>query len=195
MARTKADSEIASISKEIKLRPSEMKRLKEHQKKTGVAVATFIKRATFEILDKNEDSVSPQFSPVRVLGFIPGGPTAEVQSMPDHTFVTPPFEIGQGCYALLVVGDSMESKVGISVPNGAYAFFCPAEEPQMFYGDLVHVEWEEDGVHVCTLKKYAPQPDGKTVLFEPLNKKHEAIERPVGQYKIRGKFMRSWKDS
>jgi len=62
------------------------------------------------------------------------------------------------------------------------------------FGTLVHVEWEELGERVCTLKKYCPQADG-SAIFEPLNKKHKPIKRKNGEFEIRGVFRRAWKDS
>lgn len=130
---------------------------------------------------------------VPVLGMIPASPAALVQHLPQGTIVRPPFPLGDDCYGLIVFGDSMTQAEGRSIPDGSYAFFCPDRSPS--YNSIVHVEWpecEDGGEHVVTLKKYCPQPDGQTVFFEPLNKRHKRIVKREGEFVIRGVFNRAW---
>lgn len=129
-------------------------------------------------------------------GVIYGGDASPIQSAPRAAHITVPWRVDPSCYALLVVGSSMESEDGISIPAGQYAIFCPQDTP--IPGALVHVEWEENGERVCTFKKYIPQPNG-AAIFRPLNKSKQfrARTRKAGEYEIKGVFVRSYdgKDS
>lgn len=127
---------------------------------------------------------------VPLLGYIPGGPEAEIRPFPVGATVRPPFKLGKDCYALAVIGDSMEADTGLSIEDGSYAFFCP--DAVISYGAIVHAEFPaEHGDRTCSLKKYCPLPDGR-VSFQPLNKKHKAIIKNEGEFIVRGSFVRAW---
>jgi SOS-response transcriptional repressor LexA len=191
MAGKKQLRETIEVRRPIGYTGSEWKKLNTG-KPSGVPLATFVKSAALEKVDSLSHPQPAENPKIRVLGYIPGGPALEVRPLPDHTMASPPFKVKPDCYALLVVGDSMESSEGVSIPDGSYAVFCP--EREAFFGSIVHAEWEDkEGVRLCTVKRYNPQPDG-SVIFEPLNKKHKPIKRQRNEYVIRGIFLRPWKD-
>ena len=153
----------------------------------GSKPGTFIREAALSAINRTENK--KDYPPIPLLGAIPGGPSKEVIPFEPVSTVQPPFKLNEDCYALVVVGDSMESDHGVSIPNGSFAFFCP--DRVIHYGSIVHVEWEGSDNHEATLKKYCPQPDG-TVRFEPLNKSHKVITKHDGEFVVKGAFVRAW---
>lgn len=126
-----------------------------------------------------------------VYGRIKAGKACEIIPFPAPLNVEPPFELGADCYGLIVDGDSMTAEFGLSIPDGAIAFFCPDQIAP--FGYPVHVEWPSHGgdEHEGTLKRYCPQPDG-SVEFKPLNGNYKSIFKKDGEFVIKGVFMRSW---
>lgn len=182
-----SEAEFFDVPKTVKLSETIIEQLRQRKVATGVPISTQIRRAVESELRSEQGY---EYAPVHIWGYIPAGPALEVCPLPDHTTVRPPFKLGPDCYGLLVTGDSMEAEHGASIPNGSYAFFCPNAYPA--YGVIVHAEFEDEyGEHSCTLKKYAPQPDG-SVRFEPLNKKYKPIIKHEGEYLIKGCFVRAW---
>ena len=153
----------------------------------------FIREATeLQFQKDSNEPAAETFDAIHILGYIHAGDAMAICPMPAQTRAYPPFAVSSECYALHVVGSSMTAEYGTSIPSGSYAIFCPDIMPA--FGTLVHVEWEELGEHVCTLKKYCPQADG-SAIFEPLNKKHKPIKRKANEFVIKGVFRRAWKDS
>lgn len=184
--KDQSSSEYFDIPKTVKISDQMLEALQKNKVNTGVAIGTQMRRAVQEAI------ANPQGRGLRIplLGYIPGGTAKDVRKTAPGSFVTPPFKLGSDCYALIVVGDSMESEFGVSIPDGSYAFFCPGR--QIHFGAIVHVEWEGKGDdNETTLKRYCPQADG-TVIFEPLNKKHKPFTKKEGEFEIRGVFVRAW---
>lgn len=188
VGRPNKRGELSEIRKMVYFKPSEIELLEQHLK-PGMKLGTFIRHAAVQATE-GQLAASREFATVRLLGYIPGGPSIRVCPLPEGSTVTAPFALRADCYALIVTGDSMESDYGLSIPNGSYAFFCPDAMPS--YGSVVHAEWPgDDDEHQCTLARYAPQPDG-TVELQKLNKSHQAIKRTDGDFVIKGVFIRAW---
>jgi len=188
--KDRSSPEYFDIPKTVKISDQMLEALQQRKIETGVAIGTQMRRAVQEAITKSSEVLKEKSLPVPLLGYIPGGPAQEVRKTAPGSYVTPPFKLNPDCYALIVVGDSMESEFGISIPDGSYAFFCP--DLHAPYGGIVHVEWEGAGDdNETTLKRYCPQPDG-TVIFEPLNKKHKPFSKKEGEFEIRGVFVRAW---
>ena len=144
-----------------------------------------------EISGESEPS-EPDEIEIPLLGYIPGGESFEARPFSDHATVSVPSNFKGVNYCLVVIGDSMKSDFGMSIPDGSYALFNSDAQPS--FNSIVHVEWEtapDSGVNCCTLKRFCPQADGSAV-FEPLNKKHKAITRAANTFNIKGVFVRPW---
>lgn len=160
------------------------------QSGTDVSRGDVMRRAVNQYFDHQPDAGK---SILEFKGVIYGGVAQCTQMTVAGATVEAPFETPRGCYALLVVGNSMATDDGISIPDGHFGVFCPQSAPPP--GALVHVEWPDDSGdgHCVTFKKYLPQRDG-SAIFRPLNKdgSHKDIRREAGTYEIRGVFIRSF---
>jgi SOS-response transcriptional repressor LexA len=172
----------------------EEERLKSKGKERKVTHAEILRRAVEFFEEKgNQPEAS---SAIPMLGVIFGGKAMEcsgqqtIQEAGEESMLSVPFIVEPDSYALLVVGDSMESNIGFSVPSGDYAIFESREYAPPFA--FVHVEWEDEkGVRVCTFKQFIPQADGSAV-FRALNPKCPDQKRLKGQFEIRGVFANQW---
>ena len=165
----------------LTLTPTQTKKVSRDAQIAGLPTATY---AAQKVLESSPNSVP-------VLGYIPAGPEARVCHLP-ATFVTPPFNLGHGrCYGLLVAGESMKAAQGVSINDGAYAFFC--KDVAVPWGGIVHAEFPQpDGEHTCSLKQIFINPADGSARFVPLNPKFEEFTKGPDEWMVCGVFVKAW---
>ncbi|HEY0074296.1 MAG TPA: S24 family peptidase [Abditibacteriaceae bacterium] len=151
-----------------------------HLKSESDVVTTFLTAAQkmpFEtVVDFLYKGTANPTSRVRVEGYIPGGEADEIRPL-DDTLTRAPDKITlrPDMYALIVVGNSMAALNGKSIQDGMFALFDPQKPRDN--GCIAHVEFEEDGLCKCTVKKVLFKDGGEWVDLKPTN--------PDPRYKVR----------
>lgn len=188
----------AMVSKGVHLPPDMWDQLQDQaQKETAiqkdkkgpqVTRADLIRRAVDSFFKEDK----PRAREIELKGAIFGGKADMIRPAEDKPMVSIPdgIDVPEKAYLLWLIGDSMQSDYGISIPDGAYAYFKPGAS--VAPGAIVHVEWEVDGHNVCTLKQYIPQSDG--AIFRALNKTTIPREqfRKLDEFRIVGEYRGHW---
>ncbi len=130
---------------------------------------------------------------VRVLGYIPGGDAEEIRPLDDTiTRVPDKVRVRPDMYTLIVVGNSMAGLNGQSIADGMFALFDPQKPCDN--GCIAHVEFEEDGIRKCTVKKLTFQSGGEWVDLKPTNPDPRYTPRTMRaqDIEIKGVLVTAW---
>lgn len=122
---------------------------------------------------------------VPLLGQICAGDGFEVEPLPEGIEVPVSFEAKRdGCYALLVSGDSMTAEHGQTIPDRSTVLFC--RDAERHDGAIAHVEWG-DG-RFCVLRRIYQDPEDLTVTLRPLNRKAKTFTFAADEITVKGIF-------
>lgn len=154
------------------------------------------KKSRDEVVDFIYKGLSPMDLPgqVRVLGYIPGGQANEIRPLDDTITRAPDkVRIRPDLYALIVVGNSMAGLNGKSIEDGMFALFDPQKPRDN--GCIAHVEFEENGIHKCTVKKLNFQSGGEWVDLKPTNPDphYQTITMRVTDIEVKGVLVTAWR--
>jgi SOS-response transcriptional repressor LexA len=187
MPKRKDPDDVFDTTYPTKLSANLLATLKERKKKTGVPVATQIRQFVEKGLEGG--GFEDRRNPLRLEGRICAGDGIEILDVAEGGVVYPPFSVPSGSRAFLVIGDSMETDRGRSIPDGSFVVF--RDEKYLKAEEVVYASVFVDNAWKETIKVFEGIKDGKYIL-RPQNDKHRLMELDRDDCYIKGVYYGHW---